>query len=85
MSGHALDRALAWAVATGSPVTFETTMTHEVRSDLYGERGILLGGIWAIAEVMYEEFTKNGTLEKDAFQNSANAIVGIISQTISEK
>ena len=85
MSGKAWDRALAWAVATGSPVTFETTMTHEVRSDLYGERGILLGGIWAIAEVTYEEFVENTSNEKQAFQNSANALVGAISQIISEK
>ncbi len=85
VSGKAWDRALAWAVATGSPVTFETTMTHEVRSDLYGERWILLGGIWAIAEVTYEKFVQDGSSEKQAFQNSANALVGAISQIISEK
>lgn len=66
-------------------MTFETTMTHEVRSDLYGERGILLGGIWAIAEVTYEKFIQDGSSEQQAFQNSANALVGSISQIISEK
>lgn len=85
VSGRALDRALAWAVATGSPVTFETTLTHEVRSDLFGERGILLGGIWAIAEVAYEYFREQWAPEYDAFMNSSNALVGIISERISEK
>lgn len=60
-------------------------MTHEVRSDLYGERGILLGGIWAIAEVAYEKYIQDGSTEKEAFQNSANALVGAVSQIISEK
>jgi ketol-acid reductoisomerase len=44
-SGKATDIALAWAVALGSPFVFKTTMTEEYKSDIYGERGILLGAV----------------------------------------
>ena len=43
VTGKATDVALAWAVALGSPFVFKTTMTEEYKSDIYGERGILLG------------------------------------------
>ena len=43
VTGKATDVALAWAIALGSPFVFKTTMTEEYKSDIYGERGILLG------------------------------------------
>lgn len=36
---------LALAVAVGSGYSYETTFEKEVYSDLYGERGVLMGGI----------------------------------------
>ena len=42
--GRATDYALGWAVALGSPCTFMTTLESEYKSDIFGERGILLGG-----------------------------------------
>ena len=44
-SGKATRIALAWAVALGSPFVFKTTMTEEYKSDIYGERCILLGAV----------------------------------------
>jgi len=43
VNGHAFDYAIGWAVASGSPVIFFTTMCNEYVSDLTGERGMLLG------------------------------------------
>ena len=43
MNGRACDYAIAWAVALGAPFSFVTTMEMEYRSDVFGERGILLG------------------------------------------
>jgi len=47
-TGDATEIALGWSVALGSPFTFATTLEMEYRSDIYGERGILLGGVHGI-------------------------------------
>ena len=53
VNGKATDYALGWSVALGSPYTFETTLESEYRSDIFGERGILLGAVHGIAESLY--------------------------------
>ena len=49
IDGRATDLALGWSVALGSPYTFQTTLESEYKSDIYGERGILLGAATALA------------------------------------
>lgn len=84
VDGHATDIALAWSVGIGSPYTFQTTMESEVNSDIFGERGILLGGVWAVVEVAYRQFTNNSDPET-AFRCSVESLTGPISQTISRQ
>ncbi|QHO34712.1 Ketol-acid reductoisomerase [Arachis hypogaea] len=48
VDGWATDIALAWSVALGSPFIFATTLEMEYRSDIFGERGILLDAIHGI-------------------------------------
>lgn len=45
VTGKAKEKALALSVAIGSGYSYETTFEKEVYSDLYGERGVLMGGI----------------------------------------
>jgi ketol-acid reductoisomerase len=45
VTGQAKEKAVALAVAVGSGYMYETTFEKEVYSDLYGERGVLMGGI----------------------------------------
>ncbi|MGH7417703.1 MAG: ketol-acid reductoisomerase, partial [Candidatus Rokuibacteriota bacterium] len=45
LNGRATDIALAWSVALGAPYTFKTTLRSEYLSDIFGERGILLGAV----------------------------------------
>lgn len=47
VTGKALEKATALGVAIGSGYMYETTFEKEVYSDLYGERGVLMGGIRA--------------------------------------
>ena len=75
--------ALAWAVGLGSPYTFETTLESEYKSDIFGERGILLGAVHGIAESLYSRFVDKGEAKDEAFINSAESITGPISTTIS--
>jgi ketol-acid reductoisomerase len=83
VTGHATDYALGWSVALGSPFTFQTTLESEYRSDIFGERGILLGAVHGIVESLYRWFRSKGMSQDDAFINSVEAITGPISRLIS--
>jgi ketol-acid reductoisomerase len=84
VDGRATDIALGWSVALGSPYTFQTTLESEYKSDIYGERGILLGAVHGIIESLYRRFLSEGMSREDAFLNSAEAITGPISRIISK-
>ncbi len=83
VDGRATDIALAWAIGLGSPYTFLTTLVSEYRSDIYGERGILLGAVWGIVECLYRRYTSEGAAPDDAFIRACEAITGPIARTIS--
>jgi ketol-acid reductoisomerase len=82
-TGRATDYALAWSVALGSPFTFQTTLESEYKSDIFGERGILLGAVHGIVEVLYRRFVREGMTKDDAFINSVESVTGPISKMIS--
>jgi ketol-acid reductoisomerase len=84
-TGKALDYALALAVGTGSPVTFFTTMINEVRSDLTGERAILLAAVWAAVEAVYEHYTGAcGMGPEQAFLASTKGLTSTVAELISQ-
>jgi ketol-acid reductoisomerase len=85
VDGRATDVALGWSVAIGSPYTFQTTLESEYKSDIYGERGILLGAVHGIIESLYQRFVSEGMSREDAFLHSAEAITGPISRVISRQ
>ncbi|XP_038888114.1 ketol-acid reductoisomerase, chloroplastic [Benincasa hispida] len=85
VDGRATDVALGWSVALGSPFTFATTLEQEYRSDIFGERGILLGAVHGIVESLFRRYTENGMAEDLAYKNTVESITGIISKTISTK
>ncbi|MDQ1374719.1 MAG: ketol-acid reductoisomerase [Actinomycetota bacterium] len=83
VDGRATDYALGWSVALGSPYTFQTTLASEYQSDIFGERGILLGAVHGIVEALYRRFRNEGDSPEQAFLRSAESITGPISRTIS--
>jgi ketol-acid reductoisomerase len=85
VDGRATDYALGWSVALGSPYTFQTTLESEYKSDIYGERGILLGAVHGIIETLYRRYVSQGKSKEDAFLNSAESITGPINRIISKK
>ncbi|XP_072993711.1 ketol-acid reductoisomerase, chloroplastic-like [Typha latifolia] len=85
VDGRATDVALGWSVALGSPFTFATTLEQEYKSDIFGERGILLGAVHGIVEALFRRYTENGMSEELAYNNTVECITGIISRTISTK
>merc|ERR1712238_177224 len=64
---------------------FETTLSSEYRSDIYGERGILLGAVHGIVESLYRRYQRQGMSPEQAFVESSESITGNIVKTISIK
>ncbi|KAG1330211.1 ketol-acid reductoisomerase, chloroplastic [Cocos nucifera] len=85
VDGRATDVALGWSVALGSPFTFATTLEQEYRSDIFGERGILLGAVHGMVEALFRRYTENGMSEELAYKDTVECVTGIISRTISTK
>ncbi|MFG1815611.1 ketol-acid reductoisomerase [Kribbella sp. NPDC049174] len=81
--GHATDRALAWSVGLGSPYTFATTLENEYKSDIVGERAILLGAVHGLVEALYRHFRLDGADPVTAYERSTESITGPIARTIS--
>ena len=80
---RATDMALAWAVGIGAPYTFKTTLSSEYRSDIFGERAVLLGAVHGLVESLYRWRRDNGADEEDAFVRACETITGPIAATIS--
>lgn len=84
-TGDAQNIALGWAVAIGSPYIFETTLQMEYRSDIFGERAILLGALWGLTEALYYHLLGDEKFNAgSAFADTAMSITGPISAAISE-
>ena len=67
VSGKAEEKAIALGVAVGSGYLYKTTFEKEVYSDLYGERGCLMGGIHGMFLAQYEILRENGHSPSEAF------------------
>ncbi len=83
INGKATDIALAWAILIGSPFVFKTTLEDEFKSDIYGERGILLGAVHGIVEALYQKRTVQEDVEK-VYKETVVNITGPISRKISK-
>lgn len=70
VTGKAEEKAIAMAVAIGSGYVYQTTFEKEVYSDLYGERGCLMGGIHGMFLAQYEVLRENGHSPSEAFNET---------------
>jgi ketol-acid reductoisomerase len=69
-SGKAMERALMLGSAVGVGYMYETTFRKEVLSDLYGERGILMGAIQGAFAAQYEVLRSKGHSPSEAFNET---------------
>ncbi|GMH40883.1 hypothetical protein BSKO_08787 [Bryopsis sp. KO-2023] len=81
--GGATDVAVGWALAVGAPFAFGTTLESEYKSDIYGERCILLGAVHGMVEALFRKYVNEGMSPEDAFKNSVECITGPITKIIS--
>ena len=70
VTGEALEKAVALGVAVGSGYLYQTTFEKEVYSDLYGERGCLMGGIQGMFLAQYEVLRERGHSPSEAFNET---------------
>ncbi|KAI0048944.1 ketol-acid reductoisomerase [Auriscalpium vulgare] len=70
VTGKAKEKATALGVAIGSGYMYETTFEKEVYSDLYGERGVLMGGIQGMFLAQYKVLRANGHSPSEAFNET---------------
>ncbi|MEK7152363.1 MAG: ketol-acid reductoisomerase [Patescibacteria group bacterium] len=82
---RARDLALGWALGIGAPFTFQTTLESEWRSDIFGERAILLGGVHGIVETLYGWKLSQGVEPERAYMETVESLVRPISQIISKE
>ncbi|RYP56623.1 hypothetical protein DL771_011744 [Monosporascus sp. 5C6A] len=70
VTGKAEEKAQALGVAIGSGYLYKTTFEKEVYSDLYGERGCLMGGIHGMFLAQYEVLRERGHSPSEAFNET---------------
>lgn len=69
-SGKAKERAFALGAGVGVGYMYETTFRNEVLSDLYGERGILMGAIQGAFAAQYDVLRAKGHSPSEAFNET---------------
>ncbi|PWN22629.1 ketol-acid reductoisomerase [Microstroma glucosiphilum] len=85
VTGKALERATAMGIAIGSGYLYETTFEKEVYSDLYGERGCLMGGIQGMFKAQYEVLRENGHSPSEAFNETCEEALMSLYPLVGEK
>ncbi|ODH34502.1 ketol-acid reductoisomerase, mitochondrial [Paracoccidioides brasiliensis] len=70
VTGKAEEKAIALGIAIGSGYLYKTTFEKEVYSDLYGERGCLMGGIHGMFLAQYEVLRERGHSPSEAFNET---------------
>ena len=84
VTGRARERALALGIAIGSGYLFPTTFVNEVRSDLVGERGVLMGALAGVMEAQYAVLRKHGHSPSEAFNETVEELTQSLIRLVSE-
>ena len=74
VSGKARDTAIAMGIGVGSGYLFETTFASEATSDLFGERGVLMGALAGMIHAQYNVLRKNGHSPSEAFNETVEEL-----------
>lgn len=82
-TGTASDVAVGWAIAVGAPFAFCTTLESEYKSDIYGERCCILGGVHGAVESLFRRYVRQGMSDEEAFRQSVECVTGPLTRIIS--
>eukprot|EP00002_Diphylleia_rotans_P039277 TRINITY_DN9079_c0_g1_i1.p1 TRINITY_DN9079_c0_g1~~TRINITY_DN9079_c0_g1_i1.p1 ORF type:complete len:373 (-),score=80.99 TRINITY_DN9079_c0_g1_i1:367-1485(-) len=84
-SGRADTLVKALGIGVGSAHLYETTFEKEVYSDLYGERGVLMGAIYGIWLAQYRVLREKGHSPAEAFNETVEEATQSLYPLIGEK
>ncbi|KAG0175613.1 Bifunctional acetohydroxyacid reductoisomerase [Apophysomyces sp. BC1034] len=84
-SGRAKERTIALGIGIGSGYMYETTFEKEVYSDLFGERGVLMGAIQGLFQAQYEVLRANGHSPSEAFNETVEEATQSLYPLIGER
>jgi ketol-acid reductoisomerase len=83
-TGKARERCIALGIGIGSGYLFPTTFEKEVYSDLFGERGVLMGALAGIMEAQYDVLRKHGHSPSEAFNETVEELTESLIRLVSE-
>ncbi|HUV51396.1 MAG TPA: ketol-acid reductoisomerase [Anaerolineae bacterium] len=83
-TGKAKERTIALGIAIGSGYLFLTTFEKEVRSDLTGERGVLMGCLSGVMEAQYNLLRKHGHSPSEAFNETVEELTQSLIRLVAE-
>jgi len=83
-TGRAKERTLALGIAIGSGYLFPTTFEKEVTSDLFGERGVLMGCLAGVMEAQYSILRKHGHSPSEAFNETVEELTQSLIRLVDE-
>jgi ketol-acid reductoisomerase len=83
-TGRARERTLALGIAIGAGYLFPTTFANEVRSDLTGERGVLIGALSGLMEAQYNVLRKHGHSPSEAFNETVEELTQSLIRLVGE-
>lgn len=83
-TGNAHNKAKALGFGVGAGYLFETTFEKEVRSDLSGERGTLMGAIQGLFAAQYDVLRANGHSPSEAFNETVEELTQSLMPLVAE-
>jgi ketol-acid reductoisomerase len=84
-TGRAEQRVFALGIGIGAGFLFPTTFEKEVFSDLFGERGILMGALAGVMEAQYNELRRRGHQPSEAFNETVEELTQSLIRLVAEK
>jgi ketol-acid reductoisomerase len=83
-TGRARERALAMGISIGSGYLFPTSFEKEVYSDLFGERGVLMGCLAGVMEAQYDILRNHGHSSSEAFNETVEELTQSLIRLVAE-
>lgn len=83
-TGNAEAKVIACGIGVGSGYLFKTTFKNEVTSDLFGERGVLMGALAGIIAAQYKVLRKNGHSPSEAFNETVEELTQSLVPLVAE-
>ncbi len=83
-TGRAKERVISLGIGVGSGYLFETDFEREVRSDLTGERGVLMGAIAGVFEAQFNCLRAHGHSPSEAFNETVEELTQSLMPLVAE-